>query len=97
MPWKEMDLWMRLPRHLNTVPFYRVVDELEGHPGQHQSHHISSCCKDDKERRAGDLRDSHPDDVPEATDWPTRPKPPLHTICVRDAQGQPVYIDADGW
>jgi serine/threonine protein kinase len=29
--WKEMNLWMRLPRHPNIVPFDRVVvDELEG-------------------------------------------------------------------
>lgn len=31
MSWKEMSLWMRLPRHPNIVPFDRiVVDELEG-------------------------------------------------------------------
>ena len=31
MSWKEMNLWMRLPRHPNIVPFDRiVVDELEG-------------------------------------------------------------------
>ncbi|KAF7562351.1 hypothetical protein G7046_g1796 [Stylonectria norvegica] len=31
MSWKEMNLWMRLPRHSNVVPFDRVViDELEG-------------------------------------------------------------------
>ncbi|KAI4870626.1 hypothetical protein F4820DRAFT_442913 [Hypoxylon rubiginosum] len=31
MSWKEMNLWMRLPRHSNIVPFDRVVvDELEG-------------------------------------------------------------------
>ncbi|RBA17292.1 hypothetical protein FPRO05_02016 [Fusarium proliferatum] len=29
--WKEMNLWLRLPRHPNIVPFDRVVvDELEG-------------------------------------------------------------------
>lgn len=29
--WKEMNLWMRLPRHPNIVPFDRVVlDEIEG-------------------------------------------------------------------
>ncbi|KAL6915561.1 hypothetical protein FSST1_007056 [Fusarium sambucinum] len=29
--WKEMNLWMRLPRHENIVPFDRVViDEIEG-------------------------------------------------------------------
>ena len=31
MCWKELNLWMRLPRHPNIVPFDRVVlDELEG-------------------------------------------------------------------
>ncbi|KAI1010914.1 hypothetical protein LB504_002301, partial [Fusarium proliferatum] len=31
MSWKEMNLWMRLPRHPNIVPFDRVVvDEFEG-------------------------------------------------------------------
>ncbi|KAI7770863.1 hypothetical protein LZL87_004650 [Fusarium oxysporum] len=31
MSWKEMNLWMRLPRHPNIVPFDQVVvDELEG-------------------------------------------------------------------
>jgi serine/threonine protein kinase len=31
MSWKEMNLWMRLPRHPNIVPFDRVVvDELDG-------------------------------------------------------------------
>ncbi|KAF4957072.1 hypothetical protein FGADI_3366 [Fusarium gaditjirri] len=31
MSWKEMHLWMRLPRHPNIVPFDRVVvDELDG-------------------------------------------------------------------
>ncbi|EPE04796.1 hypothetical protein F503_06345 [Ophiostoma piceae UAMH 11346] len=31
MAWKEMNLWMHLPRHPNIVPFDRlVVDELEG-------------------------------------------------------------------
>ncbi|KKF96577.1 CBL-interacting protein kinase 5 [Ceratocystis platani] len=31
MSWKEMNLWMRLPRHPNIVRFDRVVvDELEG-------------------------------------------------------------------
>ena len=31
MAWKEMNLWMRLPRHPNIVPFDRiVVEELEG-------------------------------------------------------------------
>lgn len=31
MSWKEMSLWMRLPRHPNIVSFDRVViDELEG-------------------------------------------------------------------
>lgn len=31
MAWKEMNLWMRLPRHPNIVPFDKIVlDELEG-------------------------------------------------------------------
>ncbi|RWA05819.1 hypothetical protein EKO27_g9282 [Xylaria grammica] len=31
MSWKEMNLWMRLPRHPNIVPFDKIVlDELEG-------------------------------------------------------------------
>ncbi|KAI0552642.1 kinase-like domain-containing protein [Xylaria curta] len=31
MAWKEMNLWMRLPRHPNIVPFNKIVlDELEG-------------------------------------------------------------------
>ncbi|TID02767.1 CBL-interacting serine/threonine-protein kinase 25 [Colletotrichum higginsianum] len=31
MSWKEMNLWMRLPRHPNIVPFDRVVvDEMKG-------------------------------------------------------------------
>ncbi|TQN68126.1 CBL-interacting serine/threonine-protein kinase 25 [Colletotrichum shisoi] len=31
MSWKEMNLWMRLPRHPNIVPFDRVVvDEIKG-------------------------------------------------------------------
>ncbi|KAI1746240.1 kinase-like domain-containing protein [Xylaria scruposa] len=31
MAWKEMNLWMRLPRHSNIVPFDKIVlDELEG-------------------------------------------------------------------
>lgn len=31
MSWKEMNLWVRLPRHPNIVPFDRVVvDELQG-------------------------------------------------------------------
>ncbi|KAI1287517.1 hypothetical protein F5Y03DRAFT_405495 [Xylaria venustula] len=31
MSWKEMNLWMRLPRHPNIAPFDKIVlDELEG-------------------------------------------------------------------
>ncbi|KAH7175926.1 hypothetical protein EDB81DRAFT_29129 [Dactylonectria macrodidyma] len=48
-----------------------------------------------QKRRAGDLSAVHPNDIPEAIDWPPRPKPPQMTISLKDAHGQPFSLTVD--
>ncbi|RSL94490.1 hypothetical protein CEP52_012596 [Fusarium oligoseptatum] len=50
--WKEMNLWMRLPRHPNIVPFDRVVlDELEGRVVGFTSRYVSGGTLEENKSR----------------------------------------------
>ncbi|KAJ8129783.1 hypothetical protein O1611_g3847 [Lasiodiplodia mahajangana] len=195
--WKEMNLWMRLPRHSNIVPFDRIVlDELEGrvvdllnlrygivhqdiaprnllvdestdsiklfdfnlasrirgyppqegesydedrndvkgvifttyelitrdyslrsvpheeqnledlsrewikHPGVKLDCAISSyrlILQRWRERRAGSLRDIPAGDIPEAIDWPARPRVPEKTISSNGPNGQLYHYIVESW
>lgn len=55
--WKEMNLWMRLPRHLNIVPFDRVVlDELEGRVVGFTNRYVPGGTLEEKKSRVFRLR-----------------------------------------
>jgi serine/threonine protein kinase len=41
-----------------------------------------------QERRAGNLHPVHPGDVPRASNWPSRPKPPRKTISLKTAHNR---------
>ncbi|KAI1775487.1 kinase-like domain-containing protein [Hypoxylon cercidicola] len=57
MSWKEMNLWMRLPRHPNIVPFDRVViDELEGHMVGFTNDYISGGSLEENKPRVFKLK-----------------------------------------
>lgn len=60
MPWKEMNLWMRLPSHSNIVPLDPiVVDELDLAAGSGQASRIAYRVFQDKGRFEPWLRMSH--------------------------------------
>ncbi|KAI1142884.1 hypothetical protein F5Y05DRAFT_408333 [Hypoxylon sp. FL0543] len=55
--WKEMSLWMRLPRHPNIVPFDRVViDELEGRVVGFTNNYISGGSLEENKSRLFKLK-----------------------------------------
>ncbi|KAM0209484.1 hypothetical protein ACHAQD_011155 [Fusarium lateritium] len=57
MSWKEMSLWMRLPRHPNIVPFDRVVvDELKGRLVGFTSNYVPGGNLEDNKSRVFKLK-----------------------------------------
>ncbi|KAI0842938.1 kinase-like domain-containing protein [Hypoxylon sp. FL0890] len=55
--WKEMNLWMRLPRHPNIVPFDRVViDELEGRVVGFTNNYVSGGSLEENKSRVFKLK-----------------------------------------
>lgn len=70
------------------------------HPEVKLDHPVTSyqlILQEWRERRAGDLYAVHPSNVPEAIDWPSRPKLPQKTISLKDAHGQPFCFTVDKW
>lgn len=68
------------------------------HPEVKLDHPVASyqlMLQEWQECRAGDLDAIHLSNVPEAIDWPSRPKPPQKTISLKDAYGQPAYFTVD--
>lgn len=55
--WKEMNLWMRLPRHPNIVPFDRVVlDELEARVVGFTNRYVSGGTLEENRSRVFQLK-----------------------------------------
>jgi serine/threonine protein kinase len=66
------------------------------HPEVKLDHPVASyqlMLREWQERRARD----HSWDIPEAIDWPSRPKPPEKTRCLKDPFGQPSYLTWEMW
>lgn len=68
------------------------------HPEVMLDHPVASyrlMLQEWQKRRAGDLYAIHLGNVPEAIDWPPRPKLPQGTMSVTDANGQPFELTVD--
>jgi hypothetical protein len=50
-----------------------------------------------QERRTRDVHSVHAGNASSAIDWPSMPKPPQKTICLKTVQGEPTYITVDNF
>ncbi|KAG5657365.1 hypothetical protein KAF25_005929 [Fusarium avenaceum] len=70
------------------------------HPEVNLDHPVASyqiLLQEWQKRRAMDIHPAYPDRPSSAIDWPSMPKPPQKTICVKNVQGEPSYITMDNF
>jgi serine/threonine protein kinase len=70
------------------------------HPEVELDHPVASyqiMLQEWQDRRARDICPVFPDNDSSAIDWPSMPKPPQKTICMKTVQGEPTYIAVDNF
>lgn len=74
--------------------------EWAKHPEVELDHPVASyqiMLQEWQERRARDVHHENPDNTSRIIDWPTMPKPPQKTMCVKNVQGESSYITVDNF
>ncbi|KAF4975551.1 hypothetical protein FZEAL_7666 [Fusarium zealandicum] len=94
----QNDTFRRVPHEDQNLD--NLGSKWEKHPEVKLDHPVASyqlMLQEWQERRARGPHPVDPGNGPRAADWPSMPKPPQKTMCMKNALGEPTYVTVDNF